>query len=243
MDKKIKILCTLGPSSLNEKTIISMDELGVDLFRINLSHTDLNELEGIIRCIRQYTSKPICLDTEGAQVRTGRMENGKTFLENNSTVKLVTEQITGNARRIPLKPDSVLSQIKPGDLISLDFESALLQVMAFDQSSATAKVVSGGFIGSNKAVAIDRLLDLPVMTEKDIAALSAVIHVVKEYRGDTDIPEFPEKPVRIISAIILADTRMVAPDNKMAASEIFPAQGRKYGLSRACISRIILEGR
>ncbi|MCX5829732.1 MAG: sulfate adenylyltransferase [Deltaproteobacteria bacterium] len=172
MDKKIKILCTLGPSSLNEKAIVMMDELGVDLFRINLSHTDLDELEGIIMYIRQYTSKPICLDTEGAQVRTGLMENGKTFMENNSTVKLVTEQLTGNAHIIPLKPESVFPQIRPGDLISLDFESVLLQVMVSDRSSVTAKVVSGGFVGSNKAVTIDRLLDLPVMTDKDISALS-----------------------------------------------------------------------
>src|SRR3989338_838898 len=81
---KKEILCTLGPSSMNEWTIKRMEEMGVSLFRINLSHTKLRDLAGKIRYIQRYTSVPVCLDTEGAQIRTGDLTKGKIVLKENN---------------------------------------------------------------------------------------------------------------------------------------------------------------
>ena len=66
-----EIICTLGPSSLNDEIIVRLEELGVSLFRINLSHTRVSDLVDTIHYIQGVTSVPICLDTEGAQIRTG----------------------------------------------------------------------------------------------------------------------------------------------------------------------------
>ena len=68
---KTEILCTIGPASLNEQVISRLEALGVGIFRINLSHTKAEELEAIIKQIQSITDVPICLDTEGAQIRTG----------------------------------------------------------------------------------------------------------------------------------------------------------------------------
>ena len=70
----INVLCTLGPSSLNRATIERLEERNVDLFRINLSHTPLDKVAETIETIQSFsTTVPICLDTEGAQVRNGTM--------------------------------------------------------------------------------------------------------------------------------------------------------------------------
>ena len=71
----ISVLCTLGPSSLNRQVIERLQARDVDLFRINLSHTPLDKVAETINVIQSHSSTPICLDTEGAQVRTGTMEN------------------------------------------------------------------------------------------------------------------------------------------------------------------------
>ncbi len=71
---KIKILCTLGPASLRPEIIRGLDERGTDLYRINLSHTSLEQIEPAIELIRSVSSTPISLDTEGAQVRCGYVE-------------------------------------------------------------------------------------------------------------------------------------------------------------------------
>ena len=66
----MQLLSTLGPSSLNKKTINKLDIIGVSLFRINLSHTEVEDLKKVINFIKKNSSVPICIDTEGAQIRT-----------------------------------------------------------------------------------------------------------------------------------------------------------------------------
>jgi len=68
-----KILATLGPSSLNIDTVKKLTKKGVDLFRINLSHTKLEDVRKIIENIQSWTDVPVCLDSEGAQIRNQDM--------------------------------------------------------------------------------------------------------------------------------------------------------------------------
>src|SRR5437764_2413814 len=84
---KIKILCTLGPASLRGDVIRALEERGVDLFRINLSHTPPEGVEPTITLIRRYSNVPICLDTQGAQVRCGKMAEGSA-LTAGTTIRL-----------------------------------------------------------------------------------------------------------------------------------------------------------
>lgn len=199
MAKQIKLLCTLGPASMDQGIITRLDALGVDLFRINLSHINIEALEDIILKVRQYTSKPICLDTEGAQVRTGYVKDGLIQLTENSLVELVGEKITGDANRISLTPDCIIDQIRLGDMISLDFDSVLLGVMHKDEHKVTAKVVSGGFIGGNKAVAVDRHLQLPILSQKDQEAITIglkhkIRHFALSFAGNgKSVTEFRER--------------------------------------------------
>lgn len=170
--KDIQILCTIGPSSVNQRTIEQLDSLGVSVFRINLSHTNLEDLEGLILKIKQYTTKPICLDTEGAQIRNRYVENGRIRLQENAYVKLTGEDIVGNEKRISLTPDFVVEKIAVGSLVSVDFNSVLLQVVERKEREIVAKVISGGDVGNNKAVTIDHYVELPVMSKKDVEAVS-----------------------------------------------------------------------
>ena len=70
-----KLFITLGPSSLNKKFLSNINKKYVKLLRINLSHTNIKDLIKIINFIRRYTNIPICLDTEGAQIRTSKLKN------------------------------------------------------------------------------------------------------------------------------------------------------------------------
>src|SRR5512134_1424071 len=83
-----EILCTLGPASLNRRTIQRLEQSGATLFRINLSHTRLADLPRIIETIREATEIPICLDTEGAQIRTGEFVDGSINLRDNTLVRV-----------------------------------------------------------------------------------------------------------------------------------------------------------
>ena len=167
----IKIICTVGPSSLTDQVLTQMEKLDVSMLRLNMSHTASEDLEGLIRRIRGVTSLPLCIDTEGAQVRTGRMSGGNVELGTGDVVTLVREDVDGNNARFELRPPEVFDSLEPGTLLMVDFNTVLLLVIDNNRDHATARVLSGGIVGSNKAVGSDRLIDLPFLTEKDRRAI------------------------------------------------------------------------
>ena len=169
--RKTEILCTLGPSSMNDRVIARLEDLGVNLFRINLSHTTLEDLPAVIEYIQSRSEVPICLDTEGAQVRTGTLGRTKLQLRENQTIKLVGQSDTTRKRRLRLYPDWVLDHLEVGDLISVDFNDVLVQVSEKSAKRIKVRVLNGGKVRSNKAVTLHGELSLPPLTEKDRAAL------------------------------------------------------------------------
>lgn len=169
--KNIETWCTLGPSSLNKRVISRLEEAGVSVFRINLSHTPSDEIEKTVDFITRYTSVPVCLDTEGPQVRTGLIKGRGALLEENTTVKISKKEIMGDEKRFNIRPLNIFSQLEPGDLVSVDFDSVLLNIARAGNDFLQAKVINGGWVGSNKAVTIDKRIELPILSEKDILAM------------------------------------------------------------------------
>ncbi|MBT5470441.1 MAG: sulfate adenylyltransferase [Nitrospina sp.] len=162
-----EILCTLGPVSRNERVISRLEDLGVSLFRINLSHTSVEDLPTVIKTIQNFASIPICLDTEGAQVRTAKLKTDYIEVKENNYLHIASEVIIGDEERISLYPTDVVDTLKIGDIISIDFNSVLVQVIDKNKHGWVTRVITGGKIGNNKAVSIDRDVPLHPLTQKD----------------------------------------------------------------------------
>lgn len=166
-----EILCTLGPASLDRRTIQRLEQSGATLFRINLSHTRLVDLRRIIQAIREATQVPICLDTEGAQIRTGEFIDGSISLRDNTVVRVHFRRVPADDKNFNLYPPGIARLLKPGDFVSIDFNSVLVQVIAKDSDCVSMRVLQGGLVGQNKAVTVERDIPLPPLTDKDQAAL------------------------------------------------------------------------
>ena len=167
-----ELLCTLGPSSMNEATIRRLTEAGVTLFRINLSHTALEDLPGVIDTVQSFTDVPICLDTEGAQIRTGALPDDRQALRENEFIRVVGTGHRDGEREITLHPDHVVGELEVGDILSIDFNSVLAQVVENGDDSCMLRVLTGGRIGRNKAVTLQRPIALAPLTGKDRAAIA-----------------------------------------------------------------------
>ena len=167
----MRLLATLGPSSLNEKTVRQCAEHGIYLFRINLSHTPLDEVEDTIKTIRKWTDVPICLDSEGAQLRNQNMRSGSVVFSTGAQVRIAYESIEGSEHSISFTPYDCARQFQIGDEIRIDFGGTMIRVTDLRSDHCLAKVVHGGPVGSNKASDTDRELDLISITEKDIGAI------------------------------------------------------------------------
>lgn len=169
----IKLICTVGPASMKPRVLEQMERLGVDLLRINLSHTSLDDLDDMMRMIRDVCVIPLCLDTEGAQVRTGRMAGGGADVTRGHQVRLVAEDLLGDASGLTLTPPEAIGHLEPGTRLRVDFHEAVLNILESPRDgSVMAQVTHGGRIGSNKGVAPDRPIPLPSFTEKDRRAIA-----------------------------------------------------------------------
>jgi pyruvate kinase len=173
---------------MKERVIQRLDRIGVDLFRLNLSHTDLASLGQQIGLIRQHTKRPICLDTEGAQVRTGRLENGSVAIKLNSIVRFVREPVIGRAQEMNLYPKEIYSQLEEQDILCLDFNSVMVQVIHSTREFIEARALAGGVVGQNKAVVVKKGIRLPPLTAKDIQAIKiglklGIKHIALSFAG------------------------------------------------------------
>ena len=163
----MELLSTLGPSSLNKTVLKKLELLGVSLFRINLSHTEIKDLEETIDLIRSYTNVPICIDTEGAQIRT-RLKK-KANLEEGEIINIFFDY-EKNPNFVNFYPKVSINQFKIGDLVFIDFNAVVVEVLKVEKNSIQVIVINEGSIYSNKGVSINKSINLNPFTEKDISA-------------------------------------------------------------------------
>jgi pyruvate kinase len=168
---KIKLLVTLGPSSLNKLVISRLDQFNIFVFRINLSHTPIDKLEETIKKIRSFSDTPICLDSEGAQIRNQYMKGGTVFFQKDEIVKIHFDEIEGDEHNISFHPDFVAKSLIIGDVINIDFNLLSLKVIEIKDNYCNAIVLNDGMVGSNKATDLNRRIELPSLTEKDLKAI------------------------------------------------------------------------
>ena len=166
-----KILVTLGPSSLSEYIIRKCADQGVYVFRINLSHTPLKDVEPTINKIRQWTDVPICLDSEGAQMRNENMKSGAVVFSCGDHIKIHFDSIIGDFDNISFTPLGIARKFAIGDVISVDFDHASFRIDEIHDDYCLASITNGGEVGSNKAADITRELEFDPLTEKDLGAI------------------------------------------------------------------------
>ena len=114
------ILCTLGPASMHGSVIKRLQEVGVTIFRINLSHTKLEQVEPVIRFIQSHTKLPICIDSEGAQIRTGLFVEGSVTVRGNTIITVHRKLVPGDSTNMNFVPASIIDSFEIGDFLSID---------------------------------------------------------------------------------------------------------------------------
>ena len=163
---KTKIIATVGPSSMHKNIIHKMDQAGVDMFRINMSHTDINDFQSIVEQLQRWTQKPICPDTEGAQIRSTLLCDALN-VNNHEVVTFVNSASHINPKEIGITGGFIGRLFSCGDLIKIDFNGVLIQIIESNNEKVIGQVITGGVIGNNKGISVDQDLTLASFTEKD----------------------------------------------------------------------------
>ncbi len=173
--KKTKIVATLGPATSTKEVLKKMLDAGVNVFRINFSHADYEDVKERVNIIRdlneehQYNAA-ILADLQGPKLRVGVMQND-IVVNDGDTINFVTgEPFEGNADKVYMNYASFPKDVKAGERILLDDGKLIFEVVGTNGSDTVeAKVVQGGPLKSKKGVNLpNTAISLPALTEKDI---------------------------------------------------------------------------
>ncbi|MFT4831230.1 MAG: pyruvate kinase [Psychroserpens sp.] len=174
-NKKTKIVATLGPATSKKEVLRDMIEAGVDVFRINFSHADYEDVSERIKMIRELndemgTNITILGDLQGPKLRVGVMA-GEVVVSPGDEITFVTgKPFEGNAERVYMNYATFPQDVNPGERILLDDGKLMFEVMTTNRKDEVrAKVIQGGPLKSKKGVNLPNTnISLPALTEKDI---------------------------------------------------------------------------
>ncbi len=180
--KKTKIVATLGPASNDPETIEKMILEGVNVFRINFSHVNYEDVPVRIETIRKIdkklqTNTAILADLQGPKLRVGKMEEGTVVVEGDLVEFSTEKPFTGNAKKAYMNYKNFPKDVAVGERILLDDGKLIFKVTQTDKNTTVvAKVIQGGAFKSNKGVNLPNTnISLPALTEKDIKDANFVL--------------------------------------------------------------------
>lgn len=173
--KKTKIVATLGPATSKKEVIMNMIKAGVDVFRINFSHADYEDVKERVKMIREVneemqTNIAILGDLQGPKLRVGVMA-GEVVVAPGDEITFVTgAPFEGDSERVYMNYASFPKDVNPGERILLDDGKLMFEVLSTNKKNEVrAQVVQGGPLKSKKGVNLPNTnISLPALTEKDV---------------------------------------------------------------------------
>ena len=177
MEKKAKIIATLGPAIYSETKLKQLVNLGVDAFRINFSHNTngINKIVHKIRKIEKNTRKKISIiaDLQGVKLRVGKIKNQNKKIKYNQKFIFDTKNEIGNNNRVTFDYPKILKNLKKGNKILIDDGKFIFIVIKkIGNSVLTICKSQNCLLKSNKSVHIQNVditfNKLTIKDKKDI---------------------------------------------------------------------------
>jgi pyruvate kinase len=177
MERRARIVATIGPASQDEATLQGLIEAGMDVARLNFSHGSHENhtlVYNRLRTISSRLGRPVTIlqDLQGPKIRTGEIENGQVEIHAGQRLTLTTRKVVGNAERVSVDFPGLPKSVQPGGRILLDDGALELTVVEVSGDLVETKVVTGGLLKPHKGVNLPwARLRIPALTRKDVADL------------------------------------------------------------------------
>ena len=190
MRKRTKIIATLGPASSSPKSISNLIKEGTDVFRINLSHANVNEIEKIINILKDASLKlkrPVAtlIDLQGQKIRIKGFSDKEYILLKTKSEFILDAALADNKgtdKSVGLTYKDLPKQLEVGDELLLSDALIKLEVTKIEKSKIFTQVIRGGrlkpYQGVNKK---GGGLSLKGITEKDKKDLAKAVKLDIDY--------------------------------------------------------------
>jgi pyruvate kinase len=181
--RRVKIVATLGPASNTPEMIERLFAAGVDVFRINMSHTSFDvvkKLHAAVRSAEAQFGRPIGIlaDLQGPKFRIGAFEGERVELPEGTSFRFDTSESEGGPERVFLPHPQIFDAVEVGQTLLLDDGKIRMTVTDKRPLSVDATVVVGGTLASRKGISLpDTVLPIGPLTEKDKADLDFALRL------------------------------------------------------------------
>ena len=175
MQRRTKIVCTLGPASSERESIRQLIRAGMDIARLNFSHGSHDDHERLITYVREAAEQEekvvaILQDLQGPKIRIGLIKNGGVLIHKGQRLVLTTEPVEmGTRDRVQINYPTLPQDVSPGGHILIDDGLLELEVVSILDTEVVTEVVVGGPLRSRKGVNLpDIRTSTPSLTQKDL---------------------------------------------------------------------------
>jgi pyruvate kinase len=171
MERRAKIVATIGPASQEKEILEKLCAAGMNVARLNFSHGSHESYGEIINRLREVsaeTQSPLCVlqDLQGPKIRIGSLPESGVVLIAGEDVTLETKK--GSEEGIPVDFLELPQFVKTGSRILLDDGTLELEATAVHKNRVEAKVIAGGTLHSKKGINLPGTsIDIPGFTDKD----------------------------------------------------------------------------
>ena len=190
VQKRTKIVATLGPASAKKEVLTSLIAKGVDVCRLNFSHGSQEDHLAVINTIREINNEHnmnigILADLQGPKIRIGKMKEGGAVLVNGTQVEITTHERVGDEQQIYITYPDFPKDVNEGEIILLDDGKIQLRVLRSNQKdTVSCEVVHGGVLTSRKGVNLPNTkVSIPSLTDEDLDNLHFVLQYDVEWIG------------------------------------------------------------
>jgi pyruvate kinase len=176
MERRTKIVATLGPGTSTEEAIENLIRFGVDVTRLNFSHGEHEGHQKNARFVRGAAESlgrnvAVMQDLQGPKIRTGEVVGGTELVEGNR-VAIAPGDFLGDASRLSTPYKQIVQDVEPGHRVLIDDGLLELRVEEVEDGEIDCVVVTGGPISSHKGLNFpDSSLSISGLTPKDLEDL------------------------------------------------------------------------
>jgi len=175
--RRTKIVATIGPASSSPEMIRKLIEAGMDVARLNFSHSSYEDHAEVINHLRKISEemdKPVTIlqDLQGPKVRVNGIAADMVLTPGQKVTMVPDQAYNGEPNVIPIDYAYVAEEAKPGMLVLLADGMFELKIVGVEGDAVHCEVVEGGILKNRKGVNFPNLnLRLPSLTDKDLRDL------------------------------------------------------------------------
>ncbi len=222
---RTKIIATVGPATMDKKTLSHMMDAGADVLRINASHGDYAFMQNIVDNVNALNAEKnlhvaMLLDLQGPKIRMGEIEGGECELKDGEKFTIAKQPVIGNAQKASIQYTNFSHDVKKGDVVLIDDGKLKLEVKEVKpDGDVVTLVMHGGKLHSKKGVNLPYTkISIPSITEKDKNDIAFALKNNLEWIGLSFVRNAAE--IKDLKGIIAAEkkfTRVIAKIEKPEA--------------------------